>query len=116
MLLILSILLDAKASIISNSLGLILSTIPFNISSVSIPVVPNTPGDIALTGLVSLSSTSGIYCNMCLVISISCTTFGPKASGVTYKFPNPTTNIGSCSPICFFNNSFNSFVKVSEAF
>jgi len=32
-----------------------LSTIPFKISTVSIPVVPRTPGDIALTGLVPSS-------------------------------------------------------------
>ena len=42
-LLILSILLEASASITINSLGLIFSTTPFNISTVSIPVVPNTP-------------------------------------------------------------------------
>ena len=59
-LLILSILLDAKASITIINFGFILSTIPFNISNVSIPVVPNTPGDIALTGLVPSSNYSGI--------------------------------------------------------
>ena len=57
-LLILSILLDANASITINNFGFTLSTIPFNISTVSIPVVPKTPGDIALTGLVP----SSIYC------------------------------------------------------
>ena len=45
-------LLEASASITITSFGWILSTIPFSISSVSIPVVPNTPGDIALTSLV----------------------------------------------------------------
>ena len=42
-LLILSILLDAKLSITINIFGFILSTIPFIISKVSIPVVPSTP-------------------------------------------------------------------------
>ncbi len=51
-LLILSILLDARASITISIFGFTFSTIPFNISSVSIPVVPNTPGDIALISLV----------------------------------------------------------------
>ena len=32
-------------------IGFILSTTPFIISKVSIPVVPNTPGATALTGL-----------------------------------------------------------------
>ena len=50
-LLILSMLLDAKASITISILGFISFTIPSKISNVSIPVVPKTPGDIALTGL-----------------------------------------------------------------
>ena len=95
-LLILSILLDAKASITINNLGFILSTIPFNISTVSIPVVPRTPGEIALTGLVPSSTYCGNYFIICLVTSISLITFGPKASGVTYIFPNPTINISPC--------------------
>ena len=88
-----------------------MSTIPFKISAVSIPVVPKTPGEIALTGLVFLSKYCGTYFNRCLVISISFITFGPNASGVTYIFPKPTTNI-SCSlltysSIIFFNSSHN---------
>ena len=49
--LILSILLDAKLSITITSFGCVFSTTPFNISKVSIPVVPKTPGAIALTFL-----------------------------------------------------------------
>ena len=60
-----------------------LSTIPFKISTVSIPVVPRTPGDIALTGLVPSSTYCGKYLIICLVTSISFITLGPKASGVT---------------------------------
>ena len=59
-LLILSILLEAKASITIINFGWTLSTIPFKISTVSIPVVPKTPGETALTGLVPCSNTSGI--------------------------------------------------------
>ena len=77
-LLILSILFDDKLSITIINFGFILSTIPFTISTVSIPVVPKTPGAIAVTGLVSLSIYSGAYFKRCLVISISFTTFGPK--------------------------------------
>ena len=101
LLLILSILLDAKASITIKSFGFTLSTTPFNISIVSIPVIPRTPGDIAETGLVSSGITLGIYSKMCLVTSISGTTLGPKASGVTYKFPSPTTIISSVFFTCF---------------
>ncbi len=77
-LLILSILFDAKLSITIISFGLILSTMPLITSIVSIPVVPSTPGAIALTGLASLSKYCGAYLIKCLVISISETTFGPK--------------------------------------
>ena len=52
-------LLDASASITITNLGCMLSTIPFNISTVSIPVVPKTPGDIALTILVPSSTYCG---------------------------------------------------------
>ena len=82
-LLILSILLEANASITINSFGWMLSTIPFKISTVSIPVVPRTPGYIALTGLVPSSTYCGKYLIICLVTSISFITLGPKASGVT---------------------------------
>ena len=37
---------------------------------------------------------------MCLVTSMSFTTFGPKLSGVTYIFPSPTTKISPCLSIC----------------
>ena len=77
-LLILSILFDDKLSITIISFGFIFSTIPLIISIVSIPVVPKTPGAIAVTGLVSLSIYSGAYFKICLVTSISFTTFGPK--------------------------------------
>ena len=70
-----------------------LSTIPFSISTVSMPVVPRTPGEIALTILVPSSKYCGKYFFICLVTSISLITFGPSASGVTYIFPKPTTNI-----------------------
>ena len=60
---------------------------------VSIPVVPSTPGEIALTGLVPSSTYCGKYFIICLVTSISFITFGPNASGVTYMFPKPTINI-----------------------
>ena len=76
-------LFDDKLSITITSFGFILSTIPFIISTVSIPVVPSTPGAIAVTGLVSGSIYSGAYFNKCLVVSISFTTFGPSESGVT---------------------------------
>jgi hypothetical protein len=95
-LLILSILLEASASITINILGFTLFTIPSNISNVSIPVVPNTPGDIALIGLVPSSTYSGKYFITCLVTSMFDTAFGPSESGVTYSFPNPTTNTSSC--------------------
>ena len=101
-------LLDANASITITNFGLMLSTIPFKISNVSIPVVPSTPGDTALTSLVFLSNASGIYCNRCLVISISLITLGPSASGVTYILPNPTTNIGSVRLACFSINFLSS--------
>ena len=39
-----------------------------------------TPGEIALTGRVSLDNTCGIYVKICLVTSISLITFGPNAS------------------------------------
>ena len=77
-LLILSILLDAKASITISILGLTLFTIPSNISNVSIPVVPRTPGDMALIGLVPSSTYSGKYLIICLVTSILEITLGPK--------------------------------------
>ena len=70
-------LLDAKLSITIASFGLVLSTIPFIISKVSIPVVPSTPGETALILLASLSIYSGKYLIICLVTSIFCTTFGP---------------------------------------
>ena len=76
-LLILSILLDAKASITIKSFGFTFSTIPSNISNVSIPVVPSTPGDIALIGLVPSSTYSGRYFITCLVTTILAITFGP---------------------------------------
>ena len=47
---------------------------------------------------------------------MSCTTFGPNESGVTYILPNPTTSNGSCSPACLDTKFLNSFVKVSDAF
>ena len=78
--------------------------------------MPKTPGDIALTGLASLSIASGTYSIICLVISISCTTFGPNESGVTYIFPNPTTNNGSCGPACLDTKFLNSLVNTSDAF
>ena len=115
-LLILSILLDDSASIIIINFGLMFCTIPFNISCVSIPVVPSTPGDTALTDLVSSFNTSGIYSNKCLVISISFITFGPNASGVTYKFPSPTIKTESLLLTCLSINAFNSFVTTSDAF
>lgn len=68
--LILSILLDAKLSITIISFGFMFSTIPLITSIVSIPVVPKTPGAIALTGLASSSKYCGAYFNKCLVISI----------------------------------------------
>ena len=71
-------LLDAKLSITIISFGLILSTIPLITSTVSIPVVPRTPGAIALTGLASFSRNSGAYFIKCLVISISLATLGPQ--------------------------------------
>lgn len=52
-------LLDANASITITSLGFVFCTIPFSISTVSIPVVPKTPGAIALTLLVPSSTYSG---------------------------------------------------------
>ena len=69
-LLILSILLEAKLSITINNFGFVFSTIPSNTSKVSIPVVPKTPGDIALTGLASSSIYSGKYFIICLVKSV----------------------------------------------
>ena len=77
-LLILSILLEANASITISNFGFTLFTIPSSISNVSIPVVPSTPGDIALIGLVPSSTYSGKYFIMCLVTSIPEITFGPK--------------------------------------
>ena len=56
------------------------------------PVVPKTPGDIALISLVPSSTYCGKYFITCLVTSISFITFGPKLSGVTYIFPSPTTS------------------------
>lgn len=77
-LLILSILFDAKLSITIINFGFMFSTIPFITSIVSIPVVPSTPGAIALTGLAFSSKYCGAYFKRCLVMSISDTTFGPK--------------------------------------
>ena len=109
LLLILSMLLVARASITISNFGFTFCTTPFSISIVSIPVTPNTPGDIAETGLVSSGIMLGIYSKMCLVTSISGTTLGPNASGVTYKLPSPTTSISSvsftCSPTIFLNSS-----------
>ncbi len=76
--LILSILLEHKLSITINNLGLIFSTTPLIISIVSIPVVPNTPGAIALTDLIFFSTKFGAYLTKCLVTSISLITFGPE--------------------------------------
>ena len=69
-LLILSMLFDAKLSITIINLGFTLSTTPFIISKVSIPVVPNTPGAIVHTDLVPFITHSGAYFNKCLVTSI----------------------------------------------
>ena len=88
-------LLDANASITISNFGFTLFTIPSNISSVSIPVVPSTPGAIADIGLVPSSTYSGIYFMTCLVTSIFEVTFGPSESGVTYSFPSPTTSTSS---------------------
>ena len=66
-LFILSIFFEHKLSIAITSLGFILSTIPFTISTVSMPVVPSTPGVIALILLVFLSIAFGKYIFICLV-------------------------------------------------
>jgi hypothetical protein len=80
------------------------------------PVVPRTPGAIALIGLASFSRYSGAYFNKCLVISMSLITFGPNESGVTYTFPSPTTNISPSLSVCLSIKFFNSFVTISDAF
>ena len=82
---------DANASITITRSGCIFSTMPFIISQVSIPVVPRTPGMIALIARVFLSIKSGEYSIKCLVINNFSMVFGPKASGVTSEFPKPTT-------------------------
>ena len=88
--------------------GFIFSTIPFNISPVSMPVVPSTPGAIPLISLAFLSIKSGTYFFKCLVISMSFIAFGPIESAVVSMFPNPTTNIESYP----FTNSFNCSAKI----
>ena len=108
-------LLEAKASITIKSFGFTFSTIPSSISNVSIPVVPRTPGDIALIGLVPSSTYSGIYLITCLVTSILDITFGPKESGVTYSLPSPTTKTSSEDSICSLISIFNSFAKAFAA-
>ena len=88
----LSTFLAAKASIHITKSGLIFSTTPLIISTVSIPVTPSTPGATEQTGLTDSSIASGITVCKCLVTIIFSVTFGPNASGVTCQFPSPTTN------------------------
>ena len=87
----LSTRLAASASIHITTSGLTLSTVPLIISTVSTPVIPRTPGAIEHTGLTESSIISGITVFKCLVTIIPSVTFGPKASGVTFQFPRPTT-------------------------
>ncbi len=109
-----SIRLEASASIAITTSSFILSTIPLIISPVSIPVIPNTPGAIAHTGLTPSSTSLGTYSKRCLV-TISCdNVFGPKASGVTFQFPSPTTNTVDFSSK--FNILSNSFAKALHVF
>ena len=61
--------LAAKASIAINKSGFILSTIPANISPVSIPVIPITPGEIADTDATLSSMFFGSVSFICLVTS-----------------------------------------------
>ena len=56
------------------------------------PVVPITPGAIALTSLIPSLTSSGFIKNICLVTITLSITNGPKESGVTLIFPSPTTN------------------------
>ena len=53
---------------------------------------------------------------MCLVTSIPFITLGPKASGVTYIFPNPTTKTSPCLSICSSNTFFSSLDNISAEF
>ncbi|MPN21128.1 hypothetical protein SDC9_168507 [bioreactor metagenome] len=77
--------------------GLTLLTTPSIISLVSIPVMPNTPGDKAQTDLTPSFICSGKNSVMCLVTIIFSITLGPKASGVIFQFPKPTTKITELS-------------------
>ena len=97
-------------------MGFISFTTPSNISKVSIPVVPKTPGDIALTGLEFSSIYCGKYFIIWRVTSMSFITFGPNESGVTYIFPSPTTKISSFDSICLFIISLSSSDKISADF
>ena len=103
-------LLAARASMATTASGFTFSTIPFIISAVSMPVIPSTPGDTAATLPTESFISSGIESSICLVTSILLTTFGPRASGVTFQLPSPTISTFLC-----FSGSTSSFIFSESA-
>ena len=85
----------ARASIAISREGCSLSTIPFTISPVSIPVIPITPGLTAATGRTAFSISTGSVPLRWRVTRILEITFGPSASGVMFQLPSPITRMQS---------------------
>lgn len=84
-----------KGTIAISREGCSLSTIPFTISPVSIPVIPITPGLTAATGRTAFSISAGSVPLRWRVTRILEITFGPSASGVMFQLPSPITRIQS---------------------
>jgi len=105
----------ASASIAMIKSGFTFFTTPKIISLVSIPVIPITPGTMALTGLKPSCTLSGCSSNKCLVINKLSTAFGPSASGVTLKFPRPTTRqLASSGMLRLLIKKFSSLANTSS--
>ncbi len=85
----------ASASTAIMTSGPVSFVMPRTISIDSIPVCAITPGTILLTGFWQLSPRTYLPNSLiiCLVIQRLSTTLGPRESGVTARFPSPTTSV-----------------------
>ena len=89
---------DESASITITAAGEMPRTTDSNISAVSIPVWPSTPGASAATGRRSSNpDTRAISPLICRVANRCFAARGPSASGVMLSLPNPAT---STAPDC----------------
>ena len=86
---------DATASTAITASGWICRTAAASSSALSIPVVPRTPGAMALT-VENGAKTSGIVRFKCRVTIRFRSASGPTASGVTASLPSPATR--TCAP------------------